>query len=113
MNVMGAWRIFFGRGIVGYAVLDIQRQALVHRHGVEVGGDGVGEKPLTPAAGVADAAGDVRVPALERAARGIGQDECSVKTMLAQSRDAQKDWAGVLIPVVVVVGFVILLLNLV
>ena len=36
-----------------------------------------------------------------------------VKTMLAQSRDAKKDWAGVLIPVVVVVGFVILLLNLV
>ena len=36
-----------------------------------------------------------------------------VKTMIAQSRDAQKDWRGVLIPAVVVVIFVILLLNLV
>ncbi len=36
-----------------------------------------------------------------------------VKTMIAQSRDAQKDWPAVLIPAVVVVIFVILLLNLV
>ena len=36
-----------------------------------------------------------------------------VKTMIAQSRDAQKNWPAVLIPAVVVVIFVILLLNLV
>ena len=36
-----------------------------------------------------------------------------VKTMIAESRDAQKDWPAVLIPAVVVVIFVILLLNLV
>ena len=36
-----------------------------------------------------------------------------VKTMIAQSREAQKDWPAVLIPAVVVVIFVILLLNLV
>ena len=36
-----------------------------------------------------------------------------VKTMIAQSRDAQKNWPAVLIPTVVVVIFVILLLNLV
>ena len=36
-----------------------------------------------------------------------------VKTMIAQSRDAQKDCPAVLIPAVVVVIFVILLLNLV
>ena len=36
-----------------------------------------------------------------------------VKTMVAESRDAKKDWPGVLIPAVVVIGFVILLLNLV
>ena len=36
-----------------------------------------------------------------------------VKTMIAESRDAKKDWRGVLIPAVVVVIFVILLLNLV
>ena len=36
-----------------------------------------------------------------------------VKTMIAQSQDAQKDWPAVLIPAVVVVIFVILLLNLV
>ena len=36
-----------------------------------------------------------------------------VKTMIAQSRDAQKDWPAVLIPAVVVAIFVILLLNLV
>ena len=36
-----------------------------------------------------------------------------VKTMIAQRRDAQKDWPAVLIPAVVVVIFVILLLNLV
>ena len=36
-----------------------------------------------------------------------------VKTMIAQSRDAQKDWPAVLITAVVVAIFVILLLNLV
>ena len=36
-----------------------------------------------------------------------------VKTMIAQSRDAQKDWPAVLLPAVVVAIFVILLLNLV
>ena len=36
-----------------------------------------------------------------------------VKTMIAQSRDAKKNWPAVLIPTVVVVIFVILLLNLV
>ena len=48
MNVMGAGGIFFGREIVGDAVLDVQRQSLAHRHGVGVGGDWVGEKPLAP-----------------------------------------------------------------
>jgi hypothetical protein len=36
-----------------------------------------------------------------------------VKTMIAQSREAQKDWPAVLIPAAVVVTLVILLLNLV
>ena len=36
-----------------------------------------------------------------------------IKTMIGQSRKAQKTWPGVLIPAVVVVIFVILLLNLV
>ena len=36
-----------------------------------------------------------------------------VKTMIAQSREAQKDWLAVLIPTSVVVTLVILLLNLV
>ena len=36
-----------------------------------------------------------------------------VKTMIAQSREAPKDWSGVVIPAVVVVIFVILLLVLV
>ena len=36
-----------------------------------------------------------------------------VKTMITQSRDAQKDWLAVLIPTAVVVTLVILLLNLV
>ena len=36
-----------------------------------------------------------------------------VKTMVAESPDAKQDWPAVLIPAVVVVGFVILLLNLV
>ena len=36
-----------------------------------------------------------------------------VKTMIAQSRDAQKNWPAVLIPTAVVVILVILLLNLV
>ncbi|MBT8116362.1 MAG: hypothetical protein KJO66_00900 [Gammaproteobacteria bacterium] len=37
-----------------------------------------------------------------------------VKTMLEQSRDAEnKDWAGVLIPIAVVVLFVILLIKMV
>ena len=35
-----------------------------------------------------------------------------VKTMIAQSRDAQKNWPAVLIPTAVVVILVILLLNL-
>ena len=87
---MGAWRIFFGREIVGYAVLDIQRQAFVHRHGVGVGGDGVSEKPLAPFAGVADAAGDVCVPALEGAARGVGQDERGIEFAFAQSMPMTK-----------------------
>ena len=36
-----------------------------------------------------------------------------VKMMIAQSREAQKDWFAVLIPAAVVVTLVILLLNLV
>ena len=36
-----------------------------------------------------------------------------VKTMIAQSREAQKDWPAVLIPATVVAVFVILLLILV
>jgi len=36
-----------------------------------------------------------------------------VKTMIAENREAQKNWPAVLIPAVVVVIFVILLLNLV
>ena len=36
-----------------------------------------------------------------------------VKTMIAQSRDAQKDWPAVLIPAAVVVILIILLLNLI
>ena len=36
-----------------------------------------------------------------------------VKTMIAQSRDVQKDWPAVLIPAAVVAVFVILLLILV
>ena len=36
-----------------------------------------------------------------------------VKTMIAQSREAQKDWPAVLIPAAVVTVFVILLLILV
>ena len=36
-----------------------------------------------------------------------------VKTMIAQSREAQKDWPAVLIPAAVVVILVVLLLNLV
>jgi len=36
-----------------------------------------------------------------------------VKTMIAQGRDAQKDWPAVLIPAAVVAVFVILLLILV
>ena len=36
-----------------------------------------------------------------------------IKAMIAQSRDAQKNWPALLIPAVVVVIFVILLLNLV
>ena len=35
------------------------------------------------------------------------------KTMIAQSREAQKTWPAVLIPAVVVVALVIVLLNLV
>ena len=36
-----------------------------------------------------------------------------VKTMIAQSRDAQKNWPAVLIPMVMVIILVIVLLNLV
>ena len=36
-----------------------------------------------------------------------------IKTMIAQSRDAQKNWPAVLIPAAMVVILVILLLNLV
>ena len=36
-----------------------------------------------------------------------------VKMMIAQSRDAQKNWPAVLIPAVMVVALVIVLLNLV
>lgn len=36
-----------------------------------------------------------------------------IKAALAQSRTAQKDWKGVLIPLALVVLFVILLMNLV
>ena len=72
VNMVGVVGIFFGREIVGDSVFYVQRQAFAHWHGVGVGGDGVSEKPLAPVADVADAAGDVRVPALECTARGIG-----------------------------------------
>ena len=59
--------------------LDFANRPLAHGNVARAGGNGLGQKPVPPGAGVADAVGYRGQPAFEGGAGGVGQNQGKVE----------------------------------